>query len=196
MSLGKVFSFVHLSVQEFLAALYAFPCFISNNTNVLEKGQSDSLARPTDRKTGSGSHNKEETVNYIKEKIRENPSPEKSINLFQCLNELKDPSLVQEVQTYLRIREQELDEFDMSKYDPSEECLLRLLPVVTASRKDVLYNCCITDEVCTALASALRSNPSSHLRELNLSYNKPGDSGVKQLSALLEDPHCKLEKLQ
>uniref|UniRef100_A0A4W4G944 Uncharacterized protein n=1 Tax=Electrophorus electricus TaxID=8005 RepID=A0A4W4G944_ELEEL len=59
-----------------------------------------------------------------------------------------------------------------------------------------LSNCSITDKGCAALASALRSNPSSHLRELNLNLNEPGDSGVKQLSALLEDPHCKLEKLQ
>ncbi|KAI2642439.1 Ribonuclease inhibitor [Labeo rohita] len=53
----------------------------------------------------------------------------------------------------------------------------------------------ITQKGCAALISALRSNP-SHLRELDLSGNKPGDSGVKLLSALLEDPHCKLEKLQ
>ncbi|KAK1803316.1 hypothetical protein P4O66_004106 [Electrophorus voltai] len=62
--------------------------------------------------------------------------------------------------------------------------------------KKELFDCSITDEGCAALASALRSNPSSHLRELNLNYDKPGDSGVKQLSAVLEDPHCKLEKLQ
>ncbi|XP_076836637.1 ribonuclease inhibitor-like [Brachyhypopomus gauderio] len=58
-----------------------------------------------------------------------------------------------------------------------------------------LSTCSITEEGCAALCSALRSNPSSHLRELNLSLNKPGDSGVKHLSALLEDPHCTLEKL-
>uniref|UniRef100_A0A671N4R5 NACHT, LRR and PYD domains-containing protein 3-like n=1 Tax=Sinocyclocheilus anshuiensis TaxID=1608454 RepID=A0A671N4R5_9TELE len=51
-----------------------------------------------------------------------------------------------------------------------------------------------SQEGCCYLASALRSNP-SHLRELDLSYNHPGDSGVKLLSDLLEDPHCKLEKL-
>ncbi len=57
-----------------------------------------------------------------------------------------------------------------------------------------LRYCEITDEGCAALASALRSNP-SHLRELDLSWNKLGDSGVKQLSDGLKDPQCKLEKL-
>ncbi|XP_076828370.1 NACHT, LRR and PYD domains-containing protein 3-like isoform X2 [Brachyhypopomus gauderio] len=263
--LGKVFSFVHLSVQEFLAALYAFLSFISNNTNVLEQKttgvlldikrstMSDFLKNAVDKalqsknghldlflrfllglslesnqtllrglltQTGSSSHSTEDTVKYIKEKIRENPSPEKSINLFHCLNELNDHSLVQEVQTYLNRggeyclhgvslspaqwsamvfvllnSEEELDEFVLSKYDPSEECLLRLLPVVTASRKADLSDCSIREEGCAALCSALRSNPSSHLRELNLNWNKPGDSGVKQLSALLKDPHCTLEIL-
>ncbi|KAK1784145.1 hypothetical protein P4O66_003998 [Electrophorus voltai] len=59
-----------------------------------------------------------------------------------------------------------------------------------------LYNCSITEEGCAALASALKKKTSSHLRELNLSYNESGDSGVKKLSDLLEDPHCKLEKLE
>nr|XP_021322163.1 ribonuclease inhibitor-like isoform X2 [Danio rerio] len=56
-----------------------------------------------------------------------------------------------------------------------------------------LSNCGLTDEGCAALASALRSNP-EHLRDLNLSENKLGDS-VTLLSAVLEDPHCKLERL-
>ncbi|KAI5086939.1 NLR family CARD domain-containing protein 3-like isoform X2, partial [Silurus meridionalis] len=46
-----------------------------------------------------------------------------------------------------------------------------------------LEGCGVSDEGCTALASALRSNP-SHLRELDLSGNKVGDSGVKCLSLL------------
>ncbi|XP_071371309.1 stonustoxin subunit beta-like [Centroberyx affinis] len=57
-----------------------------------------------------------------------------------------------------------------------------------------LSGCLVTEEGCASLASALSSNP-SHLRELDLSYNHPGDSGVKLLSAGLEDPHWRLESL-
>ncbi|XP_053541145.1 uncharacterized protein LOC108273695 [Ictalurus punctatus] len=263
--LGKVFSFVHLSVQEFLAALYTFLRFIFRKTNVLveqrtglfhffsKSTMSDFLRTAVDKalqsenghldlflrfllglslesnqallrglmpQTGSSSHSKQETVEYIKEKIRENPSPEKSINLFHCLNELNDHSLVQEVQTYLnrggdrRLRgtrlspaqwsalvfvllnsDQELDEFDLMKYDPSEECFLKLLPVVKASRKAELWRCNLTEESCRVLSSVLSSNSSS-LRELDLSDNKLQDSGVKLLSAGLENPHCTLEILK
>uniref|UniRef100_A0A4W6FXR3 SPRY-associated domain-containing protein n=1 Tax=Lates calcarifer TaxID=8187 RepID=A0A4W6FXR3_LATCA len=58
-----------------------------------------------------------------------------------------------------------------------------------------LSGCLITEEGCSSLVSALRSNP-SHLKELDLSYNHPGDSGVKLLSALKEDPQCGLETLR
>ncbi|XP_050957298.1 ribonuclease inhibitor [Labeo rohita] len=60
--------------------------------------------------------------------------------------------------------------------------------------KLVLCDCSITEKQCLILTSALKSNP-SHLRELNLSFNKLGDSGVKNLSDLLMNTQFKLEKL-
>ncbi|XP_030643597.1 NACHT, LRR and PYD domains-containing protein 12-like [Chanos chanos] len=57
-----------------------------------------------------------------------------------------------------------------------------------------LSDCSVTEEGCSSLASALSSNP-SHLRELDLSYNHPGDSGMKLLSDREKDPHCRLDTL-
>ncbi|XP_030641400.1 NACHT, LRR and PYD domains-containing protein 3-like [Chanos chanos] len=56
-----------------------------------------------------------------------------------------------------------------------------------------LSGCLVTDEGCSSLASALSSNP-SHLRELDLSYNHPGDSGVKRLSTQMNQ-HCQLKSV-
>ncbi|XP_066532294.1 NLR family CARD domain-containing protein 3-like [Hoplias malabaricus] len=259
--LGKVFSFVHLSVQEFLAALYALLSFLSRDqpkqsstdlsrifrastmseflkcavdkTLQSENGHLDiflrfllglslesnqTLLREILTQTGIRSHSREETVQYIKEKIRENPSPEKTINLFHCLNELNDHSLVQEVQEYLNrgdflsgVRfspgqwsavafvllnsEEELDEFDLRKYNPSEEGVLRLLPVIKASRKAVLAGCNLTKDFCETLGSTLQSVNYS-LKELDLSNNDLRDSGIELFSAGLKSSLCKLEILR
>ena len=77
-------------------------------------------------------------------------------------------------------------------------------PVLTVASDYVTYvvlcvfrlsGCLVTEEGCVSLASALSSNP-SHLRELDLSYNHPGDSGEKLLSAGLEDPLWRLDTLR
>ncbi|KAK3556794.1 hypothetical protein QTP70_020490 [Hemibagrus guttatus] len=258
--LGKVFSFIHLSVQEYLAALYAFLSFFNRNlieqhTTYLFKNSnmSDFLKSAVDKalmsKTGhldlflrfllglslesnqtllrsllpqttSSSRGKDLTVRYIKEKIQENLSVEKSINLFHCLDELNDQHIVQEVQNslrsgdYNRLRErqftsiqwsalvfvllnstQEHDEFDLRTYHQTEECLIELLAVVKESRKAVLVHCGISDDGCVYLASAVKSNPESNLCELNLNRNEPGDQGVMMLSDLLKDTNCKLKIL-
>ncbi|XP_058600508.1 NACHT, LRR and PYD domains-containing protein 12-like isoform X2 [Onychostoma macrolepis] len=290
---GKVFCFVHLSIQEHLAALYAHISCTNNRRNVFEQitkqtydamktqlerdlrrhhvllveslqqfnfglsmehkifelhqravdealqsknGQLDLFLRfllglsvesnqillqglMTLRRSRSDSN--EETVEYIKKKIKTINSPEKSINLFHCLNELGDHSLVEEIQQYLKsgtikktklsssqwsavafvllTSEEKLNEFRLNEFveaeNKADHILHKLLPVIKEYRRAEFSDCGVTDEGCAALASALSSNP-SHLRELNLSGNKLGDSGVMLLSSGLENPHCKLEILR
>ncbi|CAI5677351.1 unnamed protein product [Oreochromis niloticus] len=261
----KVFCFIHLSVQEFLAALHVHLTFINSGLNLLEEQQTTSmwsklfdkpklqslhqcavnkalqspnghldlflrfllglsmqtnqtLLRGLLTQTGSSSLTNQETVQYIKKKLSETLSAEKSINLFHCLNELNDRSLLEEIQQSLRSgrlstdklspaqwsalvfillsSEKDLDEFDLQKYFASEEALLRLLPVVKASNKALLMSCGLSEISCDYLAAALKSNP-SHLRELDLSNNnKLQDSGVKHLCGFLESPGCGLETLR
>uniref|UniRef100_A0A8C7YIZ9 NACHT LRR and PYD domain-containing protein n=1 Tax=Oryzias sinensis TaxID=183150 RepID=A0A8C7YIZ9_9TELE len=167
--------------------------------------------------TGSSSQINQETVQFIKEKISEDLSAEKSINLFHCLNELNDDSLVEEIQQFLRSgrlsteklspaqwsalvfillsSKEDLEEFDLKKYSGSEEALLRLLPVIKASNKVRLDDCNLSERSCAALCSVL-SSQSSRLKVLDLSENNLQDSGVKLLSAGLESPDCKLETLR
>ncbi|XP_061573742.1 protein NLRC3-like [Cololabis saira] len=194
----QVFCFVHLSVQEFLAALHVHRTFVKSRINLLEdqlttrssirqfyptavdktlespNGHLDLFLRfflglsvETNQNLLSGlmtlkkrsSQNNQETIKYIKKKISEDLSAERSINLFHCLNELNDRSLVEEVQRSLRSgrlstdklspaqwsalvfillsSEEDLEVFDLKKFSASEEALWRLLPVVKASKKVV-----------------------------------------------------------
>ncbi|XP_032365355.1 ribonuclease inhibitor-like [Etheostoma spectabile] len=166
---------------------------------------------------GSSSETNRGTVEYIKTKISENLSAERSINLFHCLNELNDGSLVEQIQQSLSSgrlstdklspaqwsalvfillsSEEDLDVFDLKKYSASEEALLRLLPVVKASNKALLSGCNLSERSWEALSSVL-SSQSSSLRELDLSNNDLQDSEVKHLSSGLKSPHCTLETLR
>ncbi|XP_067243670.1 NLR family CARD domain-containing protein 3-like [Chanodichthys erythropterus] len=58
-----------------------------------------------------------------------------------------------------------------------------------------LSGCMVTEEGCGYVSSALSSNP-SHLRELDLSYNNPGQSGVQLLKDRPKDPNYKLQILK
>ncbi|XP_048859392.1 NACHT, LRR and PYD domains-containing protein 3-like isoform X2 [Brienomyrus brachyistius] len=246
----KVYCFVHLSIQEYLAALYVFlsnssadlletavdQALKSKNGHLdlylrfllgLSTDSSKTLLQRLLGQRGTRSHTNlkrsikrllgQTTAKYIREKIKENLSPERTINLFHCLVELSDNSLVNDVERYLNsgslsaedlspaqysalafvmlMSDEELDVFDLKKYIRSGEEHWRLLPVVKNSRTALLNSCNLTEKCCEVLASALRSN-SSHLEKLDLSDNDLQDSGVKLLSAGLGDSHCRLEILR
>ncbi|KAM9337471.1 uncharacterized protein ABDE67_018779 isoform 2-T2 [Symphorus nematophorus] len=255
-----VYCFVHLSVQEFLAAVYLFHCYTNKNIEVLEAflgkdwdyGDSDpslavllnkAMEKSLESKNGhldlfvrflhglSLESNQrllggllgrmdnspeiiQRAINNLKKKT--STSPDRSINIFHCLTEMNDHSVHQEIQEFLRSENRSekelsvihcsalaymlqmsevLDEFDLKKYNTSEEGRLRLIPAVRNCRKAILNGCGISETHFEVMASALKSNP-SHLRLLELSYNILQDSGVKILSAGLESPNCRLETLR
>uniref|UniRef100_A0A672YIH8 Uncharacterized protein n=1 Tax=Sphaeramia orbicularis TaxID=375764 RepID=A0A672YIH8_9TELE len=253
------FCFIHLSVQEFLAALHVHQTFTNTGVNLLSEQQTTSqrsgsaeaqfyqtavdqalqspnghldlflrfllgLSLPTNhrllrglmKQTGSSSETKK-TAEYIKEKINDNLSAERSINLFHCLNELEDRSLVDQIQRYLRSgrlstsvlspaqwsalvfillsSDKELDVFDLNQFSASEDALLRLMPLVKASNKALLSVSNMSDRSCEGLSSVLRSQSSS-LRHVDLNHNDLKDSGLKILSDGLKSPDCKLETLR
>uniref|UniRef100_A0A8B9HMR9 NACHT, LRR and PYD domains-containing protein 3-like n=1 Tax=Astyanax mexicanus TaxID=7994 RepID=A0A8B9HMR9_ASTMX len=255
-----VFTFVHLSFQEFLAALYVFLTFspewnpflqsfwekikwkawhslcdlhktavnkalqsenghldlflrfllglsLQSNQRLLKSLQPQRLIRE---------ENLAKTSDYIKKKINESKSSERCINLFHCLSELKDNSLMATVQNYLRsgdrsnqalssaewsalvfvllMSEETQETFELKKYRGSDEGLRRLLAVVKQTKQALLDHCNLGVESCELLTTVLSSD-SSPLRELDMSNNNLQDSGVMPLLDGLKSHYCKLEIL-
>ncbi|KAL1251652.1 hypothetical protein QQF64_019448, partial [Cirrhinus molitorella] len=258
-TVGTMYCFVHLSIQEFIAALYAHLFLDINSKAVFVQGSIeqenknetmiDLLKTAVDKalKSDSGhldlflrfllglsiqsnrrllrglltqqddnDQSKKEIVQYIKMKFEGNLSPERSINLFYCLNELNDQTLVKDIQTHLSkgslssgdlspaqwsalafvllTSEEELEEFDLQKFKKSDECLIRLSAVIKTTKRALLNDCNLTDRSCSALATVLGSE--TNLKELNMNNNALQDSGVKLLCTGLENVKCELEILR
>ncbi|KAG7999349.1 hypothetical protein GBF38_000933, partial [Nibea albiflora] len=260
----RLFSFVHLSFQEFLAALHVIESFINSGVNVLSEDQpasqqtvliteqsavkhlfqsavnkalqspnghqvlflrfligfslqkNQALLQDLLKQSGSSLQSNQDTVQYIKEKIRENPPPGQCINLFHCLNELNDHSLVEEIQLYLSSgslstkklspahwsalvcillsSDNELNVFDLKKFSASEEGLLRLLPIVKASSLLLLNGCELSSTGFRKLASVL-SSKSCNVKELDWSSNTELRTYFLTFTEDLS-PQCRLEILR
>uniref|UniRef100_A0A3Q2W6A2 NACHT domain-containing protein n=1 Tax=Haplochromis burtoni TaxID=8153 RepID=A0A3Q2W6A2_HAPBU len=248
----KVFCFVHLSVQEFLAALHVSLTFINSDVNLLEEAQTISsrsdkthfyqsavdkalespnghldlflrflvgLSMPTNQTllrglltTTERSSQTNQTLlaslltrlrsssqfnqkTYIKKKLNENLSTEKSINLSNCCCDLSCEAL----SSSLKLEDCGLRSLDMGNnklQDSGLKLLLAGLEIPYCKLETLrLSNCNLSKRSCEILSSVLSASYSI-LRELDLSDNDLKDSGMTILSSGLDNPHCKLETLR
>ncbi|XP_075886519.1 NLR family CARD domain-containing protein 3-like [Nelusetta ayraudi] len=248
-----VYCFVHLSVQEFLAAVYSFHCHTKRKRTedghsgesldeflkrMMEKSLQSSnghldlfvlflhglslesnqrllggLMGLTDNHPGT----LQKVINNLKKMNTGDVSPDRSINIFHCLLEVKDQSVHQEVQEFLQsenrsekelsaiqcsalaymlqMSEEVLEELDLNKYKTTMEGRLRLIPAVRNCRKAVIHLSELSEPQCAVVSSALQSSP-SHLTLLDLTGTTLKDPGVKLLCAGLQSPNCRLEVLR
>ncbi|XP_056624055.1 protein NLRC3-like isoform X2 [Triplophysa dalaica] len=252
----KIYSFIHLSLQEFLAAFYWFHCCTCSSLTALGDFQplynllKGAVAKALESETGhldlflrfllgislesnqrllqdllthtvDTSQTIKKTTRYIKGKIQnlnisDCISTGRSINLFLCLSEVNDQTLYREIEEFVRsdkhskklsathcsaiaymlqMSEEVMDEFDLKKYNTTQEGRRRLTPAVNNCTRALLADCNLTVESCKIISSALQSSDSP-LRELDVSNNDLQDSGVKLISDALKNTNCQLQILR
>ncbi|XP_066516621.1 NACHT, LRR and PYD domains-containing protein 3 [Hoplias malabaricus] len=258
----KVYCFIHLSLQEFLAALHVFYAYMNKNMEDLkfffddqlpgnltldvllknavdkakdsDKGHLDlflrfllGISHESNQKFLRGilphTENTKKSLSKVIQHIRQMQnnarvlSPEKSINHYFCLLELKDNSLYKQINKYLNVEslpdrclslsncsamaymllmsDVVLDELHPKKYNTLNAACQRLIPAVRCCRKAVLAGCELPESSCEYITAALQSE-NCPLRELDLSDNYSLEKAAKLLSDGFKSLHCKLEILR
>uniref|UniRef100_A0A3B1KKQ6 B30.2/SPRY domain-containing protein n=1 Tax=Astyanax mexicanus TaxID=7994 RepID=A0A3B1KKQ6_ASTMX len=109
-----------------------------------------------------------------------------TLRLVQCYLGQKSCKSLQSV---LKSVNSSLKELDLSNNDLRDSGVELLSNGLKSSRCKLetlrLSGCMVTQRGCSSLASALKANL-SHLRELDLTYNHPGKSGVRLFNEMLD----------
>uniref|UniRef100_A0A672HIA4 NACHT domain-containing protein n=1 Tax=Salarias fasciatus TaxID=181472 RepID=A0A672HIA4_SALFA len=204
-----VYSFTHLSVQEFLAATFIGEVHASISLDdflktVLQKslrsqnGRLDLFVRflhglslKSNQRLLEGllgqTEISPETIQRVIKNLKEinvyQMSPDRSINIFHCLMEMKDLSVHQEIQEFLIF------------IVVSRGIQQRVLSHSNFLSHFRAYRCHLSDSEYEVISSTLKSDHSL-LKCLDLSDNTLEDSSVKIVCAGLKSPNCKLETLR
>ncbi|XP_060690276.1 NACHT, LRR and PYD domains-containing protein 3-like isoform X2 [Hemiscyllium ocellatum] len=156
------------------------------------------------------------TISYMKKLLQTDIPPERCINLFHCLTEMNDKSVVREMNESLHqgvlsskklsladysalayvLKTSDMDrkEFNLSTYRISPDGLKRLLPVIKSFEKITLSGTVMDEEMVNSMSALLLANK-NQIKELCLINNTLGDTGLRNLAAALMSSSCRLEIL-
>uniref|UniRef100_A0A3P9C9S2 NACHT domain-containing protein n=1 Tax=Maylandia zebra TaxID=106582 RepID=A0A3P9C9S2_9CICH len=202
----RVYCFIHLSVQEFLAALHVHLTFINSGVNLLAlqspNGHLDLflrfllglslvtnqiLLRGLVTDSESISKASKQTVRYIENKLCENLPTEKIINLFHCLNELNDCSLAETIQLILSLGR-------LYAYELSPDEWSAVVFILLSSEKDLdvfeLKKYQVSERALLRLLPVIKDSKKAVLSGCNLSLRS-----CEALSSVLNCDSSHLRKL-